>query len=321
MAMRVLVLGAGGGFGSAVAAELARGGASVRGFVRSAAKAVALESVAGVEIVEGDAQDRSRLAQCAEGVDVIVHAINYPYPQWDPAMREVSAKIIATARDVGARLVFPGNVYGFGPDAGRAALPEEAVQEPTTRKGRLRAEIEFMIRRGTEDGRMHALIVRSGDFFGPSVRNGMVDRIFARAAAGRSIQALGRLSMPHQWAYVPDVARLTASLLRMPERLRPFEVVHVAGHVVMRQMDFLGEVAAAAGKPNLPIRNTPWWLVRLAALIDPMARELLELTYLFDEAIILDDPNRRRLLPEFQPTPLATAIAVTLGSYRRPGQG
>ncbi|MBL8567995.1 MAG: SDR family NAD(P)-dependent oxidoreductase [Phreatobacter sp.] len=318
MAELVLVLGAGGGFGGAIAAELARAGIPVRAFVRRAEQAAALADSPGVEIVEGDAQDRSRLAQCAEGVATIVHAINYPYPQWDPAMREVSAKIIATARDAGARLVFPGNVYGFSPEAGRA-LPEDAPQEPATRKGRLRAEIEFMIQRGTDDGRMAALIVRSGDFYGPTVRNGLVDRVFGRAAQGRAIQALGRLTMPHQWAYVPDVARLAVALLRVPQRLRPFEVVHVAGHVVMRQLDFLREVAAAAGRPNLPIRTMPWWLVRLGALIDPMARELLELAYLFDEAIILDDPNRRRLLPEFQPTPLATAIAVTLGSYRRPG--
>ncbi len=312
MSPNVLIVGAGGGFGAALAAELVQSGWRVRGLVRTS-KHTALP--AGVELVIGDAQDRSTLTRCAEGVGAVVHAVNYPYAQWDPAMREVSAKIIAATREVGARLVFPGNVYGFGPQIGRA-IAEDAPQEPTTRKGRLRAEIEFMIQRATDDGRMRALIMRAGDFFGPTVRNGLVDRIFGRAAIGKSMQTLGRLSMPHQWAYVPDLARLTAELLLAEDRLKPFEIVHFAGHVVTRQIDFLREVAAAAGRPELAVRTTPWWLVRFAALFDHTVGELVELAYLFDDAVILDDPARRRLAPSFQGTPLPTAIAATLGSYR-----
>jgi nucleoside-diphosphate-sugar epimerase len=317
MSKPVLVVGAAGGFGSAVASAFAERGHRVRGLVRAPAEGAAS---AGIEIIAGDAQDRSTLARAAEGAAVVVHAVNYPYPNWDPAMREVTAKIIAAARDVGALLVFPGNVYGFGPQTGRA-LAEDAAQDATTRKGRLRAELEFMIARACDDGRMRGLVVRAGDFFGPSVRNGLVDRIFARAAAGKPIEVLGRMSMPHQWAYMPDLARLTVDLVAREAALSPFEIVHFAGHVVTRQMDFLHEVALAAGRPELRVRTLPWWMIRLAAFVDPVARELLELDYLFDDAVILDDPARRRLVPEFQNTPLATAIAATLGSYRRPAIG
>lgn len=313
----VLVVGAGGGFGAALATELVQTGWRVRGLVRNARRNAL---PAGIELIEGDAQDRSTLTRCVEGVGIVVHAVNYPYAQWDPAMREVTAKIVAATREVGARLVFPGNVYGFGPQIGRA-IGEDTPQDPTTRKGRLRAEIEFMIERATDDGRMRALIMRAGDFFGPSVRNGLVDRIFGRAAIGKPMQTLGRLSMPHQWAYVPDLARLTAELLLHEDRLAPFEIVHFAGHVVTRQLDFLREVAAAAGHPELGVRTTPWWLVRVGAVFDHAVGELVELAYLFDDAVILDDPARRRLAPDFQATPLPTAIAATLGSYRsRPPQ-
>lgn len=316
MSKPVLVVGAAGGFGSAVAEAFARRGHRVRGLVRRVREEA--DAGARIEYVAGDAQDRSTLARAAESASVIVHAVYYPYPYWDPAMREVTAKIIAAARDVGALLVFPGNVYGFGPQTGRA-LAEDAAQEATTRKGRLRAELEFMIARACDDGRMRGLVVRAGDFFGPSVRNGLVDRIFARAAAGKPMEVFGRVSMPHQWAYVPDLARLTVELVERRAALAPFETVHFAGHVVTRQMDFLQGVAVAAARPDLRARVVPWWMMRMAALVDPMARELLELDYLFDDAVILDDPARRRLLPDFQGTPLATAIAATLGSYRGAG--
>jgi nucleoside-diphosphate-sugar epimerase len=318
MSKPVLVIGAAGAFGRAVAEAFARAGHRVRGLVRAPAGPDAVPQ--GVEIVTGDAQDRSTLDSAARGVGIIVHAVNYPYPMWDPAMREVSAKIIAVSRATGALLIFPGNVYGLGAQTGRA-LAEDAPQAATTRKGRLRAELEFMMARACDDGRLRALVLRAGDFFGPTVRNGLVDRIFARAAQGRAMQILGRPAMPHQWAFVPDLARLAVELVAREEALAPFQVVHFAGHVVTRQLDFLREVAIAAGRPELGVRVMPWWLLRAAALVDPIPRELLELDYLFDDAVILDDPARRRLLPTFQTTPLATAIAATLGSYRREAAG
>ena len=315
MGARILVLGAGGGFGGAVAREFAARGEAVRCLLREPARLSARE---GLETVAGDAQDRTALARAAEGVEVVVHAISYPFPQWDPWMREATAKIIATCREAGALLVFPGNVLGLGAQTDRA-LAEDAPQEPATRKGRLRAELEFMIQRACDDGRMRALVVRSGDFFGPGMRNGLVERVFGRAAAGRPMRVPGRLSAPHQWAFLPDAARLAADLAGLGGALAPFQVVHFAGHVFVRQSDFLAQVAAAAGHPGLPARPIPWWALRLAALVDPMARELLELDYLFDEAVILDDPERRRLLPGFRQTPLPEALEATLAQWRRTG--
>jgi hypothetical protein len=43
---------------------------------------------------------------------------------------------------------------------------------------------------------------------------------------------------------------------------------------------------------------------------------MLEFDYLFEDAVILDDPARRRLLPGFQTTDLQVAIAATLADYR-----
>jgi nucleoside-diphosphate-sugar epimerase len=312
MTPRMLVLGASGGFGRAIAHEFAARGWRLRCLARRTPPAGALP--ADAEFVEADAQDRAVLGLAARDCDAVTHAVGYPYPQWDPAMREVTAKIVATCREIGALLIFPGNVYGFGRRTGRA-LAEDTPQDATTRKGRLRAELEFMIRRGCDDGRMRALVLRSGDFFGPGLRNGLVDRLFGNAAAGRAMVWPGRLSVPHQWAYLPDLARLTAELVAMRAALAPFQTVHFAGHVFTRQADFLAAIAAGAGRPDLAVRVPPRWLLRLAAPFDPMLGELQELDYLFDDAVILDDPVRRRLAPGFQTTGLAAAIAATLADH------
>jgi nucleoside-diphosphate-sugar epimerase len=178
----------------------------------------------------------------------------------------------------------------------------------------LRVKLEQALHEATIDEKARLLIVRAGDYFGPTVRNGYVDRLFGNARLGKAMQALGRLEVAHQWAYMPDLARLTVDLLEL-RNLKPFEVVHFKGDVVPAQRDFLQAIANAAGKPGLRVQRLPWWLLRGLSLFDPLMREVLEMRYLFDSAVIIDDPRRRELLPDFKTTPLLEAVRETLVSY------
>ncbi|MBW7851838.1 MAG: NAD(P)H-binding protein [Rhodospirillales bacterium] len=310
-----LILGATGSFGGGVAREMLARGHPVRLLVRDPAKASArFATHEHAETVTGDAQDAAALRRAAAGCGVIVHGVNYPYDQWRPHMVTATANVVAAAREAGATILFPGNVYGLGRQTS-APLPETAPMTPCSRKGRLRVDLENMLRQAADDG-ARTLVVRAGDYFGPTVRNGLVDPIFKSALAKRRMTVFGNLEAPHQWAYGPDLARCAVDVLALEGRLAPFAVVHFAGHVVPRQRDFLAVVAREAGAPGIPVRRMPWAAMRLIGLFSPVVRELMELRYLFDEAVILDDPARRALLPDFRPTPLSEAVRHTLGSYR-----
>ncbi|WP_228277623.1 hypothetical protein, partial [Acinetobacter baumannii] len=76
---------------------------------------------------------------------------------------------IAAAKRVGARLLLPGTVYNFGPDA-FPVLGEDSPQHPVTRKGRLRVMMEQRLKDASASG-LDVLIVRAGDFFGPKAAN------------------------------------------------------------------------------------------------------------------------------------------------------
>ncbi len=313
----VLALGASGSFGGAVADELLRRGKRLRCLARDPPKLAARFGQArGIEILKGDAEDAAALQRAAEGCGVIVHSVNYPYHLWRAHMEPVTANVIAAARRAGASILFPGNVYGLGPPRA-APFTETAEMRPNSRKGALRVTLEAAMAAETARGGPRLIILRAGDYFGPTARNGMVDRIFGNAAKGRAMEVFGRLDIPHQWAYLPDLARIAADLLEMADRLAPAETVNFAGTVVPTTRGFLREIAAAAGYPDLAIRPLPWWLLRLAAIFSPLLRELVEMRYLFDDSVIIDDPRRRALLPDFAPTPLADAIAATLASYRQ----
>jgi nucleoside-diphosphate-sugar epimerase len=306
-----LILGGSGSFGGAVAREMLGRGWQVRLLARQPDKA----SLQGAEVVQGDALDGEALARAAEGRGVIVHGVNYPYHQWVPNMERVTSNVLRAARAHGATVLFPGNVYGFGAQT-EEALPETAGMRPNSDKGKLRVRLETMLRTATLDGKARVLVVRAGDYFGPTVRNGMVDRVFGNAVQGKAMQVFGRSDIAHQWSYVPDLARLAVDLLEKGDQLEPYDVIHDRGHVARPQLAFLREVAAQAGKPDLKIQRVPWLLLRLAAFFDPVVRELLEMRYLFDRSVIIDDPRRQALLPNFQRTPIEEAITATPQSYR-----
>ncbi len=314
MAAPILVLGATGGFGGAVTRELLGRGHPVRALVRDVARGRRrLPAHPDLAIVLGDAADASALGQAAQGCRAIVHAVNYPYHQWAPAMERITAAVIAAARGAGAIIVFPGNVYGL--PAG-AALAEDTPNRPLTRKGMLRVRLEDALRLAAGDG-TRCLVVRAGDYFGPTVRNGLVDGIFGRAARGRSMRALGDLSVAHQWAFAPDLARAAVDLLGVAARLQPFDVVHFAGHVVAPHRELFDRVARVAGHPRLKVRRIPFRALRLAALVNPVVRELMEMRYLFEHAVILDGARLRALLPDYADTPLDDAIRATVAELSR----
>jgi len=311
-----LILGGTGGFGRAMVREMLHRGQPARCLVRNLDRAATLLGEdPGLELIQGDAQDQKTVVKAAEGCRAIIHAINYPYPKWVPNMARAIAHVIAAARVSNATILFPGNVYGLGPQCS-APLAEDAPNHPAGHKGELRVTLEDSLLHATEEGSVRVIVLRAGDYFGPTVRNGLVDPIFANAVAGKAIRTFGNLEAAHQWAYVPDLACAALELLEMEASLRAFEVFHFAGYVATPEQDFLEQVAGQAGHSGLAIRVIPWSALKLAAMFDATVRELMELRYLFDQSVILEGSKLRKTLPDFKETPIAEAIRVTLESYQ-----
>lgn len=319
MSAPTLILGATGSFGRAVAQEVAQRGQPARCLVRSLQKASSvLREASGLELIQGDVQDPNAVAKAAEGCGAIVHAINYPYPKWVPNMAKATANVIAAADKAETTILFPGNVYGLGAQTS-SPLSENATNHPAGHKGELRVRLEDSLLHATEEGSVKRVIVlRAGDYFGPTVRNGLVDPIFENAAAGKPMRVLGNLEAAHQWAYVPDLARAAIGLLAIEDRLKPYEVFNFAGTVADPERDFLQQIAEQAGHPGLAIRVLPWSAIKLAAMFDSVVRELIELRYLYDESVILEGSKLLRTLPNFKETPIVEAIRFTLASYQKP---
>ncbi|HVL57638.1 MAG TPA: SDR family NAD(P)-dependent oxidoreductase, partial [Burkholderiaceae bacterium] len=270
-----LVLGATGGFGGAVVAALAANGWRVRALHRDPSRARALRAES-IDWIAGDATSAADVAAAAAGAQLIVHGVNPPgYRHWEKIAIPMLQNTIDAAARSGARIVFPGNVYNFGRDAG-TLVAEDAPQHPATRKGAVRVRMEQMLKAAAQRG-VRTLIVRAGDFFGPGSASSWFGAVMVKA--GRppaAVQYPGDFGVGHAWAYLPDLAQAVARLAES-DRLADFEVLHFGGHWLEPGVKMAEAIRRVVERPDLPIRRFPWRLVRLASPFVPFFRELAEM--------------------------------------------
>jgi len=312
-----LVLGATGGVGGEMARALVAHGWTVRALGRRPFTAEQAASLPGVQWVKGDAMDGPSVRAAAQGAQVIVHAVNPPgYRNWAGlVLPMIDNTIDAATAAGGARIVLPGTIYNFGPDA-FPVLTERSPQHPATRKGRIRVELERRLERAAGIG-VRSLVVRCGDFFGPRPGNNWFSQgLVTPGKPVRSVQYPGPLSVGHAWAYLPDVGETTARLLDMDADLADFAVFHMRGHWFERGEEMIDAIARVSGVSRMPVRQIPWPLMSLVAPFNETVREMIEMRYLWRAPLRLDNSRLVSLLGAEPHTPLDVAVRASLA-----GQG
>jgi nucleoside-diphosphate-sugar epimerase len=309
MTRTALVLGASGGIGGSVARRLLQSGWRVRALVRSEASRTA----AGVERVTGDALRSSDVLAAAKGAELIVHGVNPPgYRDWDRLVLPMLENTIAAARAQGARLLPPGTVYNYGPDAFGGLIAENAPQHPQTRKGKIRAEMERRLQGAAEAGEITALVVRAGDFFGPGAGNSWFSQGLVMPGKRPTVirRPNGR-GVGHQWAYLPDVAETMVRLVESGKSAG-FATYHMEGHWDGDGEQMTNAIVRTLGNPAVPVKPLPWWALRVMAPFNTTPREMMEMRYLWTNSVRLDNHKLVEHLGAEPRTPLLEAVHTTL---------
>lgn len=304
-----LVLGATGGIGGTVARRLMADGWHVRALHRNP-PAVAAHQPA-FQWIKGDAMNRDAVVAAAMGASLIVHAVNPPgYRNWGTLVLPMIDNSIIAAKASGARIFLPGTVYNYGPDA-LPDLSEESPQNPKTRKGTIRVELERRLRAAAGEG-VPVLIVRSGDFFGPDARSSWFSQGLVKP--GKPVMRVTLPAAPgigHQWAYLPDVAETVVRLLGQAQRLPMFAVFQMAGVWDGDGTQMTAAIARVTGRRQKYSRF-PWWLVRLLSPAVPLFFELQEMRYLWRQPVRMSNSRLLQFLGDEPSTPLDKAVQDTL---------
>lgn len=304
-----VVFGA-GQIGPHLAARLAAAGKRVR-VVRRSDAPVAL---AGVELVRADARDGRAAAAAVEGAETVYHCVNVAYyaRTWAEQLPRVQESLVAAAGRAGAKLVVLDNLYAYGRTGG-VPMNEDTPQQPCSRKGELRARLHDDLLAAARRGDARVAVGRASDFFGPGAWAGsMLGQPFWPAAlAGKPASVVVNPEPRHTYHYTRDVAAGLAAL-GLDAAADGLWMLPCAPAVSTREL--IGRFGGALGRP-IPIRRVPRLVMSAVGLLVPIARELNEMAYQWEEPFVVDDARFRARFGDLA-TPLEQAARETLEDAR-----
>ncbi len=302
-----VVLGASGGVGGAVVRALVARGKRVRAVNRGGK----IDAPAGVEVIAGDVRDPDSARQVCQGAEVVYLCANPPYHLWAQDFPLLLDGAIAGASAASAKLVFADNLYVYAPTS--QLMNEDLPWAPATRKGQVRKQLDETLMAAHASGTVRAVIGRASDYYGPGGTNSTVgERLFGQLLAGRPVQWLGRLDVPHSLSYLDDFARGLVALGERDEALG--QAWHIPAAEPLTGRQFITLAASVAGVPRR-MAPVPPVMLRLAGLFSPLIRETVEMQYQFLEPFIMDGGKYTRAFG-FTPTPHREALRETIAWFR-----
>jgi len=268
----------------------------------------------GVELVAGDALQSDVVSTLCQGATTVYHCANVSYEQQVAVIPHLQESMIEGIAPTGARLVVTDTLYMYGQTHGQV-MKESSPYAATTRKGQMRARVAETYLKAHREGKVRVALGRAADFFGPRVLNSALgDRAFPAALAGKSIQLLGNIDLPHSYSYIGDVARTLALLGEREEALgKVWHVPVVTPAVTQREM--AQQIGNVLGKP-VHIQALPKIALQAVGLFNPVMYEMVEMFYQYTEPQIVDASAIEQAFA-LHATPLEDAIRATIQWYQQ----
>ncbi|MBO6903114.1 MAG: NmrA family NAD(P)-binding protein [Rhizobiaceae bacterium] len=302
----IAILGARGRLGRTVGKAFLEAGYSVRAVTRDGKLPSELNSA---QAIAADALDQAALVRATQGMDVIFNGLNPLYTDWVEMCMPMARNVMAACKASGALHLFPGNVYNFDSPL-PAELREDLPFNPTSRKGRIRVDMEQLFESASRERGVRTAILRAGDFFGGTGKGSWFDLVMTKKLGKGVYTTAGPTNIVHEWAYLPDLARAFVALVENVGKLGRFEVFHFAGHAVT-EMQMKAAAEKALGK-QLRMGTLPWWTVRVAGMVNAMMWEIAEMSYLRLQPHRLVSDRLEAIIGAVPYTPLSDAVADAL---------
>jgi dihydroflavonol-4-reductase len=259
----VLVTGAAGFTGLALARSLARRGQRVRGLVRNRSRASYLEQ-AGVEIVAGDVRDRATVQEALLGVDTVYHLAavfrraGVPDSEYRSVHVDATRQLVECSAAAGVRRFVHCSTVGVHGDVeAQAPAAEDAPFHPGDIYQVTKLEGERMALDTADRVGLPLTVVRPGPIYGPGDRRLL--KLIGGVARKRFV-LLGDGSPHFQMVYVDDLTEGFRLAAETPAAVGRTYIV--AGGEAPTLNELVEEIAKVAdvAPPRTRLPVWPFWV-------------------------------------------------------------
>ncbi|PFA20529.1 MULTISPECIES: SDR family NAD(P)-dependent oxidoreductase [Bacillus cereus group] len=307
---KALVLGASGAMGYAITKELCGRGIDVIAFARNKKKLEDLfHGEERIQIVAGDVCKQENIMEAAKGVDVIFHAINIPYTDWELKQPELLKNILETTKYHGAKLAMVDNIYAYGRQEG-ARVTEEAVKNPHTKKGKIRLQLELMAKQAG----VPVLTAHFPDFYGPNAESTLIHHTLQGVLANKISSFVGDKKLAREYIFTPDGAKAIVELALRDDAYG--QNWNIPGCGVITGEEMIGHIRELTGYTK-PIMTVKKRMIGMLGLFDKQMKEFVEMLYLTEEPVILSGEKYERYVGKVPKTSYREGLKETISFLER----
>lgn len=307
---QALILGASGGMGYSIVKELSSRGINVKAFARNEEKMQKMfEGEPNVSIHKGDVFCMEDLKAAANGVDVIFHAVNIPYGDWEKKLLKLTENVIGVAKVGSTKLAVVDNIYAYGKNPGNA-VEETAQKNPHTKKGNLRLQMGNLIK---ESG-VPYVIAHFPDFYGPFVENGQINYTLRQVLSNKKASFIGNQTIAREHIYTPDGARALVELALREDAYG--QSWNVPAYDVIKGEDVVQIVRSITGY-NKKVSTVTKNMIRLVGLFNKQMREFAEMQYLNEEPLVLNGKKYETVIGSISRTSYHEGLRETIEAYKK----
>jgi len=271
------------------------------------------------ELMVADLLNPAEVRKAVEGSEVVYVTVGFQYSAkvWKENWPKFIRSVIDACKEFQAKLVFFDNIYMYDSNF-LNGMNEETPINPSSKKGKIRAEIAQTIMDEVIGGKLTALIVRSADFYGPGIRNSSMlnETVIKPLASGKKANLMGPAYFKHAFTYTPDAGKATAILGNTSDAYNQIWHLPTAPNPYSMK-EWVEIVANELGvKPKFQV--VPKFLVRVIGVFVPIMGEMVEMLYQYDCDYVFDSSKFEKRFG-FQPTPYQSGIKETIYSDYKAG--
>jgi nucleoside-diphosphate-sugar epimerase len=146
--------------------------------------------------------------KAVDGAEVAYMVVGLPYKlsvwesTWAPMMQHVVNACIRS----GTKLVFLDNIYMLSDDS-MPHMTESSPMTPSSKKGKIRANVDRIMLEAMASGKLQGCIARSADFYGYTSANKslLLDMVIRKMVHGKMPQWFYTVDKKHSFSYIPDI--------------------------------------------------------------------------------------------------------------------
>lgn len=283
------ILGGGGAIGVPLAKELTNYTDKVRIVGRTPKKVNESDEVVAANLLNFD-----EVLMAVEGSDVayLTVGLTYSTKVWQKEWPVVMRNVIDACKQHATKLVFIDNVYMY--DSGYTDnMTEETPVNPSSEKGRVRAEIASMLFAEVERGELTALIARSADFYGPGKVNSLINTSVVEALKNRKpVRWIGNKNKVHNFTFTLDAAKAAALLGNTADAYN--QVWHLpTDKTLLTGSDWIA-LFAKEMQVKARCKEISFWKLKMLSLFIPILREFSEIYYQYSQNYFFDSSKFHR---------------------------